>query len=400
MTGPGDIGGVPESPYSEATLSEAEMDALVATIQSTTQTSSREISADGRLRDVVKYDLVNARGAGEGRLPTLDIVHERFSGLVSEMLGRLTAVKVSVRPETAVILKFAECGAALPSPYVMQVLELGGLRGAALLGIAPGLLFHMIDVLLGGAANKVVDASAILSQRGLTGVEKRLFAHIVRLLGTELAHAWDGVAALSIRPVRAESEPKHAAIFEPSEMVVHAAFHVEMPGCQGDFRIIIPQSALRPVEKKLASGLVESGADNVEDWEGVIADVLSEVPVQCTAELGHTQMSLGDLLRLQVGSVIRLDRDPESEITVFIEGAAKFTGAISVHVGNFAVTIGQQLSPREQGDGKATPEGSARGGPASDAPADPRTDHDSQPAGAPRASGAHSRPANLKEVRP
>jgi flagellar motor switch protein FliM len=183
-------------------------------------------------------------------------------------------------------------------------------------------------------------------------------------------------------------------------MVVHAAFHVEMPGCQGDFRIIIPQSALRPVEKKLASGLVESGADNVEDWEGVIADVLTEVPVQCTAELGHTQMSLGDLLRLQVGSVIRLDRDPESEITVFVEGAAKFTGSISVHVGNFAVTIGQQLSPRDQGDGKAPSEGSARVGPASDAPADPRTDHDSHAAGAPRASGAHSRSVNPKEVRP
>ncbi len=401
MMGPGDVGrgDVPESPYSDATLSEAEMNALVATIQSTTLTSSREVSADGRLRDVVKYDLVNARGAGEGRLPTLDIVHERFSGLVSEMLARITSVKVNVRPETAVILKFAEFGAALPNPYVMQVLELGGLRGAALLGIAPSLMFHLIDVLLGGAANKAVDASAILSQRGLTGVEKRLFAHIVRLLGTELAQAWDGVAAVSIRPVRAESEPKHAAIFEPSEMVVHAAFHVEMPGCQGEFRIIIPQSALRPVEKKLASGLVESGADNVEDWEGVIADILSEVPVQCTAELGHTQMSLGDLLRLQVGSVIRLDRDPESEITVFIEGAPKFTGSISVHVGNFAVNIGQQLSPREQGDGKAAPDSNARTGPATDTQTESRTNSDPNHAGAPGASGTTSRPSTHREVR-
>ncbi|MFT5431413.1 MAG: flagellar motor switch protein FliM, partial [Myxococcota bacterium] len=182
-------------------------------------------------------------------------------------------------------------------------------------------------------------------QRGLTGVERRLFAHLTRLLGAELTAAWDGVAEFGISPVRAETEPRQVAIFEPTEMVVHTTFQIEVAGADGAIHLLIPQSAFRPIEKKLASGLLESGAEEGPGWGVPLRNLFDSVTVQCTAELGRTMLSLRELCALKAGDLIRLDRDPQTPITVYVEKSAKLLGSPTVRHGNIAVEVVAKVRP-------------------------------------------------------
>ncbi len=331
----------------DQSLSAAELDALVETIHATGEGRVVDVAPDGRRREVVRFDLVNSRAGADGRLPTLDIVHERFAGHLAEALGRLTGGQASVRPDSAVMLKFAESQASLPSPFAIMVLELTGLRGAGLMAMDPALLFYLLDVRLGGSPKGLTDPTAILAQRGLTSVEKRIFSGFVRTFADELSKAWEGVATFGASPIRAEIEPKHAAVFEASELVVQAVFQVEVAGVAGALRLVIPYSAIKPIEKKLASGLLDSGMDTPDAWMPLVAHCLKGVSVQCTAEFGRTTITLGELSGLTVGSVIRLDRDPDCELTVNVEGTPKFAGALSTSHGNFAVTLQRRLGPED-----------------------------------------------------
>ena len=327
----------------DVSVSQDEMNALMETIREGSENRSREAGEGGGLRDVVRYDLVAARTVGGGQLPTLDLVNERLAGLLSETLMRLTGRSCSVVARAAQPVKCVECLGNLTSPACLQVLELGGLRGTGIMCFDPSLLFHILDLLLGGTPTEVADAAAILQRRGLTMVEKRLFAHVVRTLAGEVTQAWEGVAPLTIRPVRAETEPKHVALFEQAEMVVDAVFEVDVAGAKGELHLVLPQSALRPIEKKLASGLIDNGNDEMQGWADPLTGLLREVTVLTTAELGRTVVTLRDLLSLEVGKILRLDREPENPITVYVEGSPKLMGNPTLSHGNIAIEITSKL---------------------------------------------------------
>lgn len=340
----------------DVTVSPDEMNALMETIKETSDTRTRDVGPDGRVQDVVRYDLVASRTVGGGQLPTLDLVHERFAGLMSEMLRELTGKDATVTAIAATPVKFIECQANLPEVGGLQVIDLEGLRGTGILCFDASLLFQFVDLMLGGTPNGTVNAAEVLKKRGLTNVERRLFGHLTRQLGLAMTAAWAGVSHMAISPVRAEIEPKHVALFEHAEIVVDACFEIKAEGCEGMMHIILPQSALRPIEKKLASGLLDNGDEGAESWTDPLTEIMHEIPALTTAELGRCVMTLRELLSLQVGQVVRLDREPNNPITVFVEGTPKLMGNPTVWHGNIAVEITSRVTDDEaEGMSEGTP---------------------------------------------
>ncbi len=339
-----------------AQVSPDEMNALMETIKETSDTRSRDVGPDGNLQDVVRYDLVASRTVGGGQLPTLDLVNERFASLFADFVRQLTGAHAEVSAAAAAPLKFVECQATLPEVSGLQVSDLEGLRGTGIVCVEPQLLFQFVDLLLGGTPDGSMDAAEVLKRRGLTNVEKRLFDHLVRQLGIALTAAWDGVAHLAISPLRSETDPKHVALFEPGEMVVDTVFEIKAEGCEGKLHFVLPQSSLRPIEKKLASGLLDSGDEQAESWTEPLTDIMFEIRALTTAELGRTVLTLRELLAFEVGQVVRLDREPNNPITVFVEGTPKLMGIPTVQHGNIAVEITSRVTDKDedQDDGDET----------------------------------------------
>ena len=65
---------------------------------------------------------------------------------------------------------------------------------------------------------------------------------------------------------------------------------------------------------------------------------LLDVPVEVTVELGHGRMSLGELAKLDTGSLVRLDREAHEPAAILVNGKVVAHGEI--------VTIGESYGVR------------------------------------------------------
>ncbi len=63
-----------------------------------------------------------------------------------------------------------------------------------------------------------------------------------------------------------------------------------------------------------------------QSWLRRILHQLEETRVEASVEIGSADVPLGTLLNLQVGDIICLDQDCDSQLVVKIEGVPKFTG--------------------------------------------------------------------------
>jgi flagellar motor switch protein FliM len=103
---------------------------------------------------------------------------------------------------------------------------------------------------------------------------------------------------------------------------------------------MLPVAALRPFDEQLtASSVVTAPSSLTRSWRRQIEELLMDVPIEAVAVLGSHEIPLRDLLALDVGSVIRLDSNPESPVDVSINGLVQFRGTPLSHHGNVAIKI-------------------------------------------------------------
>ena len=68
-------------------------------------------------------------------------------------------------------------------------------------------------------------------------------------------------------------------------------------------------------------------------------DLLQDVPLVVTAELGRTKMLVKDILRLTVGSVIELDKMAGEPIDILVNGKVIARGEVIAVNENFGIRI-------------------------------------------------------------
>jgi flagellar motor switch protein FliN/FliY len=68
-------------------------------------------------------------------------------------------------------------------------------------------------------------------------------------------------------------------------------------------------------------------------------DVILDVPVTLSLEVGRAQMSVGRLLRLTQGSVVELDRNAGDPLDVYVNGALVARGEIVIVNDKFGIRL-------------------------------------------------------------
>jgi flagellar motor switch protein FliN/FliY len=87
----------------------------------------------------------------------------------------------------------------------------------------------------------------------------------------------------------------------------------------------------------------ESGGGNGETHPSI--DVILDVPVTLSLEVGRAQMSVGNLLRLSQGSVVELDRNAGEPLDVLVNGALVAHGEIVVVNDKFGIRLTDVVAP-------------------------------------------------------
>lgn len=309
-------------------LSGAELEALDQMLE------TRRIPSVGSVQALDLTDL----GATPSQTPGLELVHEAFARFLGIEFERATRNTGTVRALSPEIVPFSEVYSRMPSPAGIILVDLEALECNGLLTFDINLLFHFIDLIMGGPGGDS-NAAALVKNRSFTTTEKRLVGHLVEHVSVALEKAWADIVPLTLQTLRAEVDKRHAAVIRPSERVVAFSVELHWEEVKGEISLIVPYRGLRPFGRKLEFVAIQSGRGDEDAWAEDIASLLNEVPVTLTAVLGRAEMTLRDVMDLEVGTTLRLDSDPNSPVELQVEGLPRFRVRPTSLNGNVAITL-------------------------------------------------------------
>ncbi len=322
---------------SDEILSQDEVDALLKGVTGEPETAEEEAPEGG----VLAYDLASQDRIVRGRMPTLEIINERFArlfriGLFNFM--RRTA-EISVGPVR--VLKYSEFIRNLVVPTNLNLVHVKPLRGTALFIFDPNLVFLVVDSMFGGDGRFHMRVEG----RDFTPTEQRIIVRMLDVVFEELKKSWDPVYKVDFEYVRSEMNTQFANIATPSEVVVTVTFNIELGEAGGDFHICLPYAMIEPIRDLLYGGLQGERMEVDERWARVLTQQIQAAEVQLVANLGETSVTLGQVMNLQVGDVISLDV-PDAVIGE-VDGIPIFQCKYGVMNGQYALKVNKIIASAE-----------------------------------------------------
>jgi flagellar motor switch protein FliM len=315
-------------------LSQAEIDALLngvdeGDIETDNDPVTEELLNDGTVRT---YDFSSQEKIVRGRMPTLEMVNERFSRLFRISLFNFLRRSAEIFISGIQVQKFSEYIQGLLVPTNLSIVKFNPLRGRALIVMEPRLVFTIVDNFFGGNGQFYHQAEG----KEFTPTEMRVIGLIIDMIFKDLKEAWRPVMELTFEYLSSEVNPRFANIVDPGEIVVISTIHVELEGGGGDINITMPYAMLEPI-RDLLDAISSDTGDVDGSWQVALRNEIMRTELQLKSLLVEKPISLRDVLTLKKGDVIPIEM-PET-VKVKAEGIPIFNAKVGVANGNYALKI-------------------------------------------------------------
>ena len=315
-------------------LSQNEVDALLRGI-SEDDFGVDEDESEYDPDEVIPFDLTAQDRIIRGRMPTLEIIHDRFVRLfrltVSSALRKVADISV----RSMELIKFGEFLKTLPVPSSLNLFRMNPLRGNGIMVLETRLVFTLIDLFFGGTGELEVKAEG----RDFTEIEQRMIKRVVISGLEDLQSSWRPVFPLQVNYTRNEVNPQFVAIVPHSEIVIVVTFDIELGRAPMSITLCIPYSMIEPIRGKLNAGFQSEQDEKDNTWSNRFKKNLDQTPVEMVVELGRSTTTVRDFLRLSAGEMVMLDHEKTKALQVLINGEHKFTGYQGSYKGHKAVQI-------------------------------------------------------------
>jgi flagellar motor switch protein FliM len=318
----------------EQVLSQSEVDALLNAVSDGRIDGGDENKVDDA-SGVVHFDLANQDRIIRGRMPTLDIIHDRFIRLFRVSLSAALRKVANIGVNSSGAIKFGEFMNSLPLPSCLNILRVEPLRGSAVMVIESKLLYALVDSFFGGNDSPYTKVEG----KDFTHIEIKIARRIVMAAIDDLEKAWAPVFPLKISYSRTEINPQFVAVVPPSDVVIATAFDVELEKISGSIKLVIPYSTLEPIKSKLSVGFQNEQLEVDQIWINRIKTQLVSTHVNIQAQLGSAWINARDLMEMKKGDIIQLDKDASKPLEIMVEGVHKLRGVPGVVRGNKAIKI-------------------------------------------------------------
>lgn len=314
-------------------LSQDEIDALLHGVDDIEEEEPEEVSTSGAL----EYDFSSQDRIVRGRMPTLEIVNERFARHMRISLFNMMRRAAEVSINGVQMMKFGEYVHTLFVPTSLNMVRFRPLKGTALITMEARLVFILVENFFGGDGRY----HAKIEGREFTPTERRIIQMLLKLVFEDYKEAWAPVMDTSFEYLDSEVNPAMANIVSPTEVVVVSSFHIELDGGGGDFHICFPYSMLEPIRELLDAGVQSDKEDTDLRWAKALRDEIMDVPVAMRTKLLDKELTLRDIMNFSPGDVIPVDM-PESAI-VFIEDLPSFHAKLGRKGENMALRIVEKI---------------------------------------------------------
>lgn len=290
-------------------------------------------------QNVKKFDLASQERIIRGRMPTLELIHERFARQFRTGLSRFIGRTCFTNVGGFEMVKFGSFMKKLPLPSSLHIVKMSPLSGQALIVVSAPLVFGVIDGLFGGRGQGRVKVEG----REYTPIESRLIGKVVKIALEVLKEAWGPVAPIDFEYLRAEVNPFAVTIAPPSDVVIVVNIEIELEQECTTLTMCIPYSTLEPLRAKLSTSIqstrLEVDGMLLERMRSNVLQTMCSVSVQ----LARGSLKTKELLALNKGDVLTLETNPTEEARVLVEGSPKFYGSIGSIRGARALRISREI---------------------------------------------------------
>ncbi len=318
-------------------LSQEEVDALLKGVTGEPDDAPVAEEAAG----VRPYDLGRQERIVRGRMPTLELINERYArylrvGLFNYMHR---STEISVGPIR--VQKYSEFVRNLVVPTNLNLIQAKPLRGTGLVVFDPNLVFLVVDNMFGGDGR----FHTRVEGRDFTPTEQRIIQGLLNVVFTEYERAWTPVFGLKFEYVRSEMNTQFANIATPSEIVVAVTFTIELSGNSAEMHLCLPYSMIEPIRDVLYSTMHSEQASSDSRWTTTLTRQIQLAEVELKAPLGSTSVTLRDVLHMKVGDIVNMDIP--DKITVNVDGIPVMSCRYGVRNGQYALRV-EQFSAEEE----------------------------------------------------
>lgn len=332
----------------EDILSQDEVDALLRGVSGDTE----EQAVDDATGDVRVYDIGRQERIVRGRMPTLELINERFARLLRISLYSYLRRSPDVAVGPVRVIKYSDFTRNLPVPTNLNLVHAKPLRGTALFVFDPNLVFQIIDCLFGGTGK----IHTRVEGRDFTATELRIIQNVLRLSFADYEKSWEPVHPLKFEYVRSEMNTQFANIATPTEVVVVSTFTIDLGSGGGEFNVCMPYAMLEPLRDVIYSGMQADRSESDARWVTMLKRQIQDAEVGLVANLGTATVTLRDLMQLEVGDVIGIDM-PDS-VVADIDGIPVLDCSYGVTEGRYALKVNRFVNA----PAAALSEGSNSGG--------------------------------------
>ncbi|MCR6496387.1 flagellar motor switch protein FliM [Thermomonas sp. S9] len=326
-------------------LSQDEIDALLHGVDSGV-VDTEPPPAPGEVR---AYDFATQERIIRGRLPTLEMVNERFARTWRIGLFNLLRRSADLSVRGVDMVRFGEYMHSLHVPTNLNLVKMKPLRGTGIVMFEPRLVFTVVDSFFGGNGKY----HTRIEGREFTPTEMRVIQLLLKQTFADFTEAWAPVMPVEFEYLNSEVNPHFANIISPREYIVVSRFHVDLEGGGGELHLALPWAMLEPIRDQLDAGVQSDRVEKDESWTRALRAQLQDAEVELSSVLAERQISLRELSRLKVGDVIPLDI--RQEVPLQVEHLPLFSGEFGVHNGRNAVKITAVHTLRSNQDSQATP---------------------------------------------
>jgi flagellar motor switch protein FliM len=312
-------------------LSQSEIDALLSAI-STGEVNTEELKTKNE-KNIKTYDFKRPSKFSKEQKSTIEMIHETFARLSGTSLSTRTRSLVSVNIASIDEITYEEFIRSVPTPTFLSVFYVDAFGASCALEINLPIVFTILDRLLGGYGqplNKV---------RALTEIEESIMRREVARLLNALKEAWSNIVQIIPRLELIEFNPQFVQIAPPSEMTLLVTFNVVMAESEGFMNLIFPSTTLEPVMTKLTTKSWLGSKQGKESKEKTIKEIVERVkktPIPLYVSLGEADITIKDLLMLEVGDVVKLNTKVKDSLKIYLGDKVKYLGIpgnIGTHYG-------------------------------------------------------------------
>lgn len=319
-------------------LSQAEIDVLLnALSDGSVDEEAIKLSSPQKIK---VYDFKRPNKFSKGHLNSLFNIHENFCrSLATYLAGNLhTAVEAKVLSTEQVT--YDEFTRSLPYPTILAIFNTSPLEGNALLEVSPTLAFLMVDRLLGGQGMENV------KNRDLTEIERKIVYSRLKKVVQLIGESWAEIMEAQPQFLDMETNPQFTQIVAPNEMVVVITMEVKISDSKGMINLCLPYIVLKPILDKLNNFLLfSSEAKGISKQEKeLIRQKIEWAKIPIRVSMGTTQISVRDLLYLECGDVIPLDKGINDTLSIYIGEQIKFKGIPGLSGNRMAVQITEVIT--------------------------------------------------------